>query len=611
MRKRIIGLVATASLIVATAGNATGISAGEQGTEDAQQSGCAILEKDEVVYARLSQTGGVDDIYIVNHLSLSSAGVFTDNGAYSSAANLTDLNPLKLEGAVVIAYTDSRDFYYQGNLSSGNLPWRYEIAYFLDGSPIAADALAGSSGKLEIRLSASADLSVSEVFRNNYMQQITFTLSSEKCSGISAKGATIANAGKNKIIVFTVLPKQDAAITVSADVRNFEMPGIEITAMPFSMSFTIPDIDEMLGEFKQLTDALIELDDGVSKLESGTMELAEGSVELSNGSSGFADGLALLSSNSRQITDGSASVMSALTQISSALSADALDGFDISGLARLPFMLNLLSTGIAQVSGSMEELRDAYTVAYASLDEAILALPGARVTDAELASLYSKSDAGEQALLSRLMETQAAAFSVKSAYEQVKPVLRSVPGLLDSAASTLNSFSQTLALINEQITAATAGDGDGFIEQFSLLAGGLAELSGKYAAFHNGLTVFMQGLSELKEGYSLLDEGIAGLSEGACEISSGISQLSGGTSLLVDETADIPDLVKHEIDKLMSDYSGEPFDPVSFVSPGFCNVTFVQFVFRTGGIELPKAEKSPPQESSGQTLWNRLTALFE
>ena len=327
----------------------------------------AVKDKDEVVYARLFENGNVRSIYVVNHFTLSGGGVITDYGGYTSVLNLTDLQPVALSGGTVKVGSTSENFYYQGYLAGTDLPWLYRIEYFMNGSPANPAEIAGKSGRLEIRLSSTRNPAVSEVFFYNYMQQITITLDGDKCANIAADGAAVANAGKNRMLVFTVLPKQNADIIVTADVRDFEMAGIDITAMPFSMSFDIPDIGDMLGGLYLLTDAIVELKDGVGKLDDGVSEMAAGSELLRAGSGEFLGGLTQLSANSSMISDASAQINGALSMIAASLT-DSGDMPDIGLLTRLPDVLNLLTSGLNRVSTGLIQLKDSYGQAYAALD---------------------------------------------------------------------------------------------------------------------------------------------------------------------------------------------------------------------------------------------------
>lgn len=610
----------------AAAGGADGAAAlpdGAQpgGAPKAPDSPAEVTGKDEVVYARLAGNGDVRDIYVVNHFTLSSGGALTDYGDYSTVLNMTDLGLVVLENGSVSASASGSDFYYQGNLASKNLPWVYTIEYLLDGARIDAGLLGGCSGALEIRIGSEKNSAVDSTFHDNYMQQITITLDSGKCSNITAAGATAATAGKSHILVFTILPKQNAAISVTADVSDFAMTGIEITGMPFSMSFSIPDVDDMLDDFTLLSDAIAALNSGVVEMDSGTSEMVSGARQLLTGSADFRTGLAALDNNSGQLISGSTQILDALGQISSALneagSAYFGDGssMEISGLAGLPVFFSLLTGGLNQVSGSLKQLRDSYGPAYAALNASVSGLPGYKISGEMLGSLYEKATDEESVLLDQLYESYTAAMTVKSTYSGVQEALASISGSLDSLSGSIDSTAMTLAAINEQIDALTSGNGlsdlTEQLEQLEQLADGISVLSANYRLFHSGLVEYAGGVSALAEGYGIFDNGFCDLYTGIEGLSDGISQFSGGVGALAAETSDMPDRVKTEIDSLVSDFSAVAFKPVSFTSSRNSDTGFVQFVLKTEGIEKPAVADSAPIEAAQPSFLDRLIALFK
>ena len=613
LKRVIVVLLLVFTLLIGAAGVSAGGGVGAVAPEVVPDGQALVLEKDEVVYARLSGNGVARDAYVVNHFSLAEGGLIVDRGGYTSVVNLSDLQPIALEDGIVTVRTRSENFFYQGYLAGAELPWIYDIEYVLDGAAIAPESLAGKSGELEIYLASRKNSSVDDVFYDNYMQQISITLDTEKCSEIKTDGATTANAGKNRILVYTVLPKRDADITVSASVADFEMPGIDISAMPFSMSIesmNMYGLDNMLDDFTQLTDAIAELGDGVEKLSDGAFEMASGSVSLRSGSTGFLSGLNQINGNAGQLTDGSEQIMGALSQLARSLSSPGEPAGGIAGLEMLPGALSELAGGLSQVSGGMRQLTAGYGQAYAALDGAIAGIPDYRINDAQLGGLYAAAGDDERALLDRLVESYASAMTVKGTYEQVQTALMSVGASLEGLAGSADTLSASMNEMSAQMSGMISGNDS--LAQIQQLSFGMAELSQRYAGFHNGLVAYTGGISDIVRGYRELDTGIAELRDGITEFSNGIAELRDGTDRLVDETSDMPERVRKEIDNVANDYLGDggEFEPASFTSGSNENISFVQFVFKADGIELPAPEKAAPPNGGGQSFLDRLKALF-
>lgn len=606
MKRLLIALLALSLIVCIPAASVYG--SGADGPQPAFGIPAEVISKDEVIYARLLQNGEVRSVYAVNHFSLSGRGDITDYGSYVSVVNLTDLQPVALDNGTVTARADGDDFYYQGNLTGNDLPWLYRVEYRLDGTEIAPAALAGESGNLGIRLVSSKNDAVNDTFYDNYMQQISITLSIDNCANIAADGATVANMGKNRVLVFTILPGKDADITITADVRDFEMAGIDITAMPFSASIDIPGFDGMIDDLTLLADAIAELNDGVGKLKEGASEMASGSAALRVGSFDFNGGLSQLSDNSGQLTGASGQIMEALSLIASSINGagGSLDMF--ADMAALPGALSQLADGLDQVSAGMRQLSDGYAQAYTALNASIEGLPGHIITEEQLYGLYAKADAAEQATLGRLMESYIAAMTVRGTYEQVRPAFSAVSATLGMLSASVDMVADALRDMSARISGALSGNDAA--AQLNQLAGGLSELAENYAVFHKGLESFAEGVAGLAGGYARIDEGIEELASGLEGMSGGIAELLKGTGDLAEETSGIPEQARNEIDALVSDYIGSEFEPVSFTSSRNVDISFVQFVFRTEGINKPAAEKTAPADAEPVNFWDRLINLF-
>ena len=603
-RTRLAALLLAVSLTVGM-----GVVSAAEGDADENTSAfpagpAVVVDKDEVIYARLSSGGEARDVYVVNHFTLAQGGRFFDNGDYTAVVNLTDLQPVGLSGGTVEIQTACENFYYQGYLSGTELPWRYRLDYRLDGEEILTEALAGRTGRLEIRLTSGKNPAVDDVFYTHYMQQITITLDMNKCADIQAAGATVANAGKNRVLTFTVLPGGDAELLVTADVADFEMAGVEIAAMPFSMGFDLTGAGGLLGDFALLSDAVADLSEGAGQLKDGAADLASGAQELKKGTADFHEGIAQVNANAPQLTGASAQIRTALSQLAAALDGEGSAGS--AELVQLPGALGQLADGIKQVSGGMKQLGEGVGQAYAALDAAMEAVPAYMITESQMKSLYAKVDDSEKELLGQLMESYAAALTVKGTYAQIKTAFEAVAPTLESLSTSLDTLAGTLGMLSEQLQAALSEDMAG---QMALLAEGLAEMAGQYASFHSGLTAYIDGIAELAGGYAALDAGMGEMSDGMAELSGGMRALYDGADRLATETAALPDRVEREMESLIG-ASGEDFEAVSFLSGQNDGVSFVQFVLKTEGIEKPAPEKNASAEEEEQGFWARFVRLF-
>lgn len=578
----------------------------------------AVASKEEVVYASLGHGGAVEGVYVVNQFDVTSAGTLTDHGSYTSVMNLSSTAALSQEGKAVSMPVEAGNFYYQGSLSTKELPWILDITYTLDGQELPAQQLAGQSGALQIHITTAPNPGVDSVFVDNYMLQLSLTLDAENCVDIVSEGATIANAGKSKVVTHTVMPGKNADILVAAQVTDFTMSGIEIAGMPYAVSFDLPDTDEMVDQMSTLADAIAALHDGVGELASGVSELNNGVDKMVSGSADFAGGLNRLNDGSGKFTDGSGQISAALAEIAHKLNnPDAEDSIDLDDFVKLPGALRQMAEGLKTLSGKMAEMKAGYEAMFGQLDAAIMAIPDHAIAEADILALFGAlGDPAQQAILNQLVESYAAAQTVKGTYTYVDPATSAsiqmgmgaiIAGLQGMADGVDNTVAGLNLMADEMEKELTESD---IVGQMEDLATGMQALSDKYAEFHGGLREYTDGVGQLASGYGALHSGLVELHDGTQSLAGGTQDLYAGTGELNDATAELPDTIQVEIDKLLEDYTGQDFTPVSFTSPQNTDVALVQFVLMTGSIEV-ESEKSQPQESGEEMgVWDRFLALF-
>lgn len=581
-------------------------------TASAQAAISAVEDaKEEVVYATLSAGGTVDAVYVVNHFITTPGTGITDYGDYTEVANLTDTGELAVEEGAVSFTADTDSFYYQGNLGAADLPWKFDIGYRMDGKAVSPADLAGKSGELEISLKSSRDPKVDQVFYDNYMLQIQVTLPGDRARNVDAPGAVLAAAGSDQVYSYTVLPGKDAGFILSADVTDFEMPGISIAGMPYSIDFEFPDIGDSLSDLEKLPDAISQLNEGVSELESGTRDMRSGTEELRSGSAGIQSGLSLLSGSGASLKSGSAQIRRGLGQIASSLAESDLDSIDLSGVEALPASLGQLREGLVGLSDGLSQLEGGFGGAYAALEDAISGIPGPEVSQSDIENVMAQlSEPGDLYVVGALAANYEAAqtvrgtFSqVRTAFDSVEPVLSEVTGGIDQMADQLGS---TLGSMEEQLS------GLGRLSELGQLQSGLEELAASYRDFDDGLAGYVAGVSELSSNYKSFHAGIGSLTSGVGDLHAGVGELHAGTETLNEEIADLPDLIQAEIDKMKEEYLPPDFTPVSFTSPRNEDTTFVQFVLQCSGIEKPEtaAETNGDEQEAEQSFWDRLAGLF-
>lgn len=597
-----------------------------------------IPQKEEIVYSKMDLNGSVESVFVVNAFDVTKENeTIIDYGEYKSVVNTTTNQAIDFNGKKIkIEDVKKGRFFYQGELSgSTQLPWLLEIEYFLDNQPIGGADLGGKSGKLKIVINAKQNKNVDPVYFDNYLLTMTFNIDSKLAENIVAKDATIGNAGDKKTIVFTSLPKKEATYTITADVTDFVMDGIQIAALPFSMAIELPDIS-------QFTDGIGDLADGIAQLNNGANQLAWGINQLNNNSSGLNSGANQLSSGASEISSGLNQTVSGtqayvdgVAQYTGGVNQLASGSVElVNGSVQIKDGIHLLATelnnnaGMLNITPEQQALIDASVVALNNLKSFLqndlgsaVFLPVANALKREtVLALYPQLDPNDPntALLLNYMDVQARA--IESSYNLLAPVQEAIKNELVpridqmiNMISGISQFSQLIAGVN-QLDAQYALFHDGLVS----LSDGLSQLDSGSGQLVSGGNQLTSGLNQLKDGANQFSSGVQQYADGVnqytngvSQLSSGANQLSSGTNQLHDATSDIGPLMEEKIQELMKDYEFEDFEMKSFVSSENTDVKLVQFVYMTQPIEKPVVAQEVVTEEVQKSFWDLILDLFK
>lgn len=612
-KNRVLAVVLTGSMMLATTCPVYAESKSEGAEQSAQENtNPASYTKNENVYASLAADGTASDAYVVNHFSVESSGEIVDYGKYNTVKNLTTLKNLSKGNDNVDFQADDGEFYYQGQMKNVELPWNFAISYKLDGKSVAADELAGKSGKLEITFQTTKNDKVDESFYDNYLMQVSLTLDSEKAKNIVADGATMADAGADRQLSFTALPGSDAQFVIKADVTDFSMSGFSIAAVPYSMDIDLDQFntDDFTGQIDELTDAVNKLNDGAGSLTDGLDKLCDGNGDLLGGSKQIQSGLKELSSNSATIVDASSKIQGALDTIST-----QLGNADFSGMSKLTELqagLSKLADALDNIQSGLTTLEASYTTAFQALDHTMQAETNAP-TEEELGALQSCAQENEAAASAyqKLMASYQQLMTIKGTYQNVKPAFEAIQSTLGSESEKslvtgIGTVSANLRGIADSLSAVSETDIAG---QMDTLKNGLSVLASQYGEFHKGLSSYTNGVNLLSGNYGAFQNGISSYLGGTEKIKDGSAELSDGMGQFADGIRDMPTQIQDAIDEMAGSFSGDDYQAVSFTDEKNENITSVQFVISTKGIEKAKTEKTTETEKK-EGFWDRLKALF-
>jgi len=422
----------------------------------------APSRKEEVVYGILSGDGSVEKIYVVNSFY---GGDITDYGDYTQIVNLSGSEPLSVSGDMITSKGSQGRLSYQGTLSSKDLPWTFGIKCRLNGREVRFEDLGGADGDLRIDITVGQNPRVTTPFFDDYALQVTVKLDKELCEDIAAEGATIADAGGDKQISFTVLPGRGAQLSLSAAVRDFEMEAITISGIRLMLDLGMDDIG---GRIAMLEDTLGRLDSGAGDLLAGADGLSEGLSDYLEGLKALKDGLSSLSA-------GVADLSAAASSLSAGL----------SGLAE---------QGAALVSGA------------AAMQEAVFSAVNTQLEGSGLPTLTSENYA-------EILGDRAETAAIKA---QLDGVMMFVQGL--------GSYTDGVAQLSSG-AANLAGGAEKFYNSASVIPASANKLFEAGARLSGAMRELRDGLSEYKDGTGALLGGLDG-SQG--DISGILDLVTGG-----------------------------------------------------------------------------------
>ncbi len=583
--KRITNLFLAVLLLFSLMSGLLPVLALEEEKEEAEE--LPGLLSEEVIYALMSTSGNVDGMYSVCLIDSEKELKTSYFGPFKEIENLSDTQEIELVGDEAIMNVPKGKFYFKSFLSTKNLPWFFDIGYKLDGKEVSAENLGGKSGLLEISLKSRANENVDESFRNYFFMQISISLDAEKTGNIEAEGATIANAGGTKLLTLFGLPGSDLDATVKAEVENFEMPGISIAAVPFSLA-------DQLGEVKDLTDGLVQLSNAVGALSAGAGQLAGGINALKDGSSQFGEGLILLSQNSETLRQGSAQVLAAVNGISGMLStfSTLAENFDVNAIAFLPATLDSIAGSLDAAANSLDGIPGGINAALAAFSGALEQV--GQVDEGGINELLENNPSN--ATLMQLINNYYATVALKEVWQATMGEIQISDDAASSSAANLRQMAQNLRNASTAVSELIANAGTGDLSE---LTEGLSQFTGAYSQLHNGIVQYTQGVDTLAANWGQLYGGMSQLSDGANRLSGGLGQLSAGT-------AGIPAKIK----ELMGDLELGEYEPISYLSEKNTNCALVQFVMMTDPIDAPAKEKSELELPPETDFWERFKALF-
>jgi len=508
--------------------------------------------KDETVFVNLASDGALREVQVVNTFR-SATGGLVDYGDYAEVTNLSNTRPLALgAGRVSIALEEQIEttFRYQGRLADAVLPWLFSFTYQLDGKLVPAALLLGQSGRLTISVAVRPNPMAIRHFSDHYTVQVVVPLLVDRSSEVRAEGATAMLVGNRLNLAFTVMPGESLTQSITAEVHDFALPPIEISALRMArpQGEWLDELDAgftgLTGGMESIIHGTTTLRDGLSALHAGVGEISASLTPMLTHAGQFQDGLA-------QSAVGIAALSAGLTEIYGGQSA--------------------LNTGERILTGNLPALKSGY---------ANLAAGSAAVlTESALVSqLATTLAASPDPFVKQLAEATLAQLAAIESLQQ--GLAQANAGLEDYARARAHLSSQNEALLQALESAASSS---------RTLAAGLGHVAQAGTDLIGGLSALPQGINELHISTAPLPNHVGALVAGQRSIQRGISDTRTGLGQLLGEGPQTP--------------------VISFASPERAQATSVQFVMVTPPVEAAPRTRVPEEHATPTTLWQRVVDL--
>lgn len=535
--------------------------------------------KEEVIYINLNLDGSVNGIYVINSFELSEDGKIIDYGDYTAFRELTESGKIQVDKERIEIDAKAGKLYYEGTLRENSIPWTFNIKYFLDGIEYEGRALAGKSGDLEIRMVIEQNKEVINTFFDSFALQVGFNFDSIKCKNIIAEGATLANAGKNKQVNFTLLPGKGGNIEIFTNVNDFEMEGITVNAIPMNMDFDFEDDPEMKEKLAELRDGVVKLDDGVKELRDGTRELSDGAGEFRDGVEELKDGVVELADGTEELADNTEEFVDGVRELDDGVKDLSEGSKELKdGAKKLDKGARDLLKGARDLHGGMKDLRDGLST-LSSQNNAIVAgakqifestlaaangelagaMPGAPVlTKDNFKSVLDGmlEQIGGNAFQAAMAEAEASIRALVTAgvREQIEMQYPGAPSeIIDGIMEGEDVQSLIEANVSRQLRESEASIMEslelelGSNPQYAALVTLRAQLTGIYE-FYNGLKLYTGGVSDITSGSKKLTSGMGEWLDGMEEFKDGTREFKEGTAEFNDGVIELKDGVAKLLD---------------------------------------------------------------
>lgn len=399
-------------------------------------------DKSETVYAVMDADGNTTDVSVSEWLK--NEGKSNNLSDYSNLKNIKNTSgdeKMSRDGNKLVWAAKGKDIHYTGDYD-GELPVNVKVSYYLNGTKVSADEIAGKKGNVKIRFDYDINDSVKEngySLTRPYAIVSAVVLSNDNFTNITVNNGKAVNDGNSTAVVGIALPGMSDNlqideldipdhVTINAKTTNFEIDGTYTVAdSGFMNDVDTTKLDDATGQIDELESALDKLSDASKKLVDGSSKLAKGANKLANSSAQIEEGTETLKDGTESMKTGSKDLKTGTGDLKTGVK-DLSDGAD------------KLVTGAQDLSAGTTQMKEGTKALNSSVNGAG-GLAGDNGSAKNLSAGAARVDAG------------------------IKQMGETIAAQNDKLAKTAKSISDNLDGVNtEKVNAPSSADVDSALE---------------------------------------------------------------------------------------------------------------------------------------------------
>ena len=524
-------------------------------------------DKSETVYAVMDADGNTTDVSVSEWLK--NEGKSNNLSDYSNLKNIKNTSgdeKMSRDGNKLVWAAKGKDIHYTGDYD-GELPVNVKVSYYLNGTKVSADEIAGKKGNVKIRFDYDINDSVKEngySLTRPYAIVSAVVLSNDNFTNITVNNGKAVNDGNSTAVVGIALPGMSDNlqideldipdhVTINAKTTNFEIDGTYTVADSGFMNDVdttklndaTGQIDELESALDKLSDASKKLVDGSSKLAKGANKLANSSAQIEEGTETLKDGTESMKTGSKDLKTGTGDLKTGVKDLSDGADKLVTGAQDLSagttqmkegtkalnssvngagGLAGDNGSAKNLSAGAARVDAGIKQMGE--TIA-AQNDK--LAKTAKSISDNLDGVNTEKVNAPSFADVDSALETAIKAAEASgdqdtiNALKNAKEKLGTYETNVNDTVSSVNTDKQKITTANQTAKAMYQSITSSSNDDLKKLQDGADELKAGTQALAKGAVQVDAGAGKLVTYMGQLTEGAEDLSDGADTLASGMA----------------------------------------------------------------------------------------